>query len=171
MSDCRKAILHQKANGEFVERLIHDSKCLTDENNELWRTTGYRQKWNRESLRKYRGKGINRLDIFNYNAFAREVFEITFDLILDDVIKRNYQFAFPSINGGKLVASVSRTKINGRRPSRLVPPSISYHLYLIDFMKLAKRRNKVKVRFGSNKIRKEFRKLVKSGHTYPLLIQ
>lgn len=154
MSDCRRVIHYRIRKRDYWVH-THSINCLVNEKNEYWRKVGFKKPIYSEVLSKYKNKGIKSIDEGRYSDFSREIFEITLKLIMEDLIIRNYYFAFPcSSLAGKLV---------------MAQDSTYYRPVVIGFKKNVQR---MPVRWNiklSYKYQKRVTNMIRRGHYYPTL--
>jgi len=114
MSDCQLVTHYETRNSHFWSR-THDEDCLVNENNEYWHKFGFKKRVYADFVKKYKGKGIPSIDKGHCDKFAKEVFEITLDLILKDLIEKNQNFYLPcNITGYFRMANIGRKKYDLR---------------------------------------------------------
>lgn len=150
-------VTHYQIKGKKFWTRTHNQKCLLNEDNELWNKYGFKKKVYKNFSKKYRGRGLPPV-----RKLSKEIFEITLDLILKDVVEKNCTFVFPSRDSGKL------KMMEGRNYKYNLKTKLAYnHIAIIDFKKNTPGHPyKWIVKLGKKYIRLK-NKLVESGHFYP----
>lgn len=170
MSDCRKVILHPIPGrpNEYLDRRVHDLACVVNEDNEYWEKNKKFKSYS-DVLKKYKGKGISSIDNSRYKDFVRICFKMLVDLILEDIVIKNYAFKWPSVNGGYVFMGDLNHPENLGYKVRFDRKHCRPNILWRDMFKFVQHKKKYYyiMELDSIRLKRKMWKLVQSGHTYP----
>ena len=165
MSDCQRTTKYVRSDGSKYELICHDEICLVNERNEYWARNNKKKRSYSTLLKRYRNKGINSIDNWDYAVFARECFLIVWDLILRDMINYNYAFKFPYISGGYIVIVGHQKNLVDKYRYGKGKAVVLW----VDFQKYITKRFYYKFTL-SRKLKNKIKDKVNDGHNYETII-